>query len=90
VVVIATEGSIDANPTPDAQYARHSPCEQRLLPAQALLQAPQWVALVCALTQVPPHEVMHPVEQMPLLPHTPRSNDTDDEHTAHVGPQASV
>ena len=89
-VVIETEGSIEASPTPEAQNARHSPWEQRSLPVHAVLQAPQWVAFVCAFTHVPPHDVMQPVEQMPLVPHTPRSRDSVDEQTAQVGPQASV
>jgi hypothetical protein len=89
-VDITVEGSIDARPTPEAQYVRHWPWEHRSFPLQAVLQVPQWVWLVCELTQVPLHEVMQPVEQIPLLPHTPRSSGTNDEHTAQVGPQASV
>lgn len=88
--MVVTEGSIDDRPTPEAQNARHWPSEQRSLPVQAVLQAPQWAALVCAFTQAPAHWVMQPVVQMPLVPQTPRSSATADEQTAHVGPQASV
>jgi hypothetical protein len=88
--MVVTDGTIDDSPTPEAQNARHWPSEHRSAPEQALLQVPQWVALVCAFTQMPPHWVMQAVEQMPLVPQTPRSRASDDEHTAQVGPQASV
>jgi hypothetical protein len=61
-----------------------------LAPPQAELQAPQCDALVWVLTQVPPHWVTHPVLQMPLLPHTPRSFAAALEQTAQVGPQAKT
>lgn len=90
VVKVVTDGTIDERPTPLAQNDRHSPCVQRSAAVQVLLQVPQWVAFVWAFTQAPPHEVMQPVLQMPLLPHTPRSLATVEEQTAQVGPHASV
>jgi hypothetical protein len=85
-----TDGTIDERPTPDAQNARHSPWLQRSVAEHAALQAPQCVVLVWVFTQLPPHEVMHPVLQMPLVPQMPRSRATVELQTAHVGPHASV
>lgn len=83
-------GSIVRKATPLAQKARHSPWLHRSAPVHAVLHAPQWVAFVWVLTQLPPHDVMQPVEQMPLVPHTPRSLAVALLQTAHVGPQPST
>ena len=52
-------------------------------------QAPQWAALVCTLTQALLHRLMQATEQMPLVPHTPRSRLVPALQTAHVAPQPS-
>ena len=81
--------SDDANEMPDAQNGRHSPWLHRSLEPQAVLQAPQWLALAWVLTHAPPHEVTQPVVQMPLIVHRPRSLGLAEPHTAQVGPHAS-
>jgi hypothetical protein len=75
---------------PVEQYGLHSAWEQRSPDPHAVLHAPQWVALVCVLTQVPPQLLMQPVLQIPLLPQTPRSSGALEEQTAQVGPHAKV
>lgn len=84
------EVAIEPRAMPEEQYVLHSAWEQRSPDPQAVLHAPQWVALVCVLTQAPPQLVMQPVLQIPLLPQTPRSSGAVEEQTAQVGPQASV
>lgn len=83
-------GSIVRNATPVVHCARHSPWLHRSLPPHAELQAPQCEALVCTLTHAPPHDVTQPVEQMPLVPQTPRSSGLVALQTAQVAPQPRV
>lgn len=83
-------GSIDANPTPVVQSARHSPSLQRSVPAHAWLHAPQCETLVSTFTHAPLHAVMHCWPHTPFVLQTPRSLAVALLQTPQVGPQPST
>jgi hypothetical protein len=75
---------------PEAQKVRHSPIEQRSAPPHVVPQLPQFVVLVCTLTQALLHRLTQSVVQMPLVPQTPRSSGLVALQTAQVAPQPRV